>query len=137
MLKGVYAKTSEMTIEEQIKELFGLLDGFEGYGMNVLTLKNVTFGESGACNIPVLVVRHPNDYLYIYRCDGHNCGNVDLQTKPSGIIKRDKPYKVAGPMFRENWIAEPVKKGFTDVNLSLGAFASYILEGETKYSLKN
>ena len=136
MLKGVYAKTSEMTIEEQVKKLFGLLDGFKGYGMKVLTLKNVSLGES-ACNIPVLVVRHPKDYLYIYRCDGHNCGKVDLQTTPSGIIKRDESYKVAGPMFKENWIAEPEEDGFTDVNLSLGAFASYILEGETKYSLKN
>ena len=81
MLKGVYEKReSGKTVLEQLVVYYKTLkkcDEMRKYGFNVCTLKDVPFGPEHSCNIPVAIMFHPNMYMYVYVCDGHDDTGID------------------------------------------------------------
>lgn len=133
MLNGVYKnRESARTVKEQIEDWRNATISYEGYGFNVVTLEDVPFGEEHSCDFPVLLMRHPNNYLYIYPLDGNeDHGEVRIKTEPCGIVKFD-PFVVTGPMFKDDWLATE-KKGFLETKVSLKQMATYMMAGNTRY----
>lgn len=144
MLKGVYKKRdSAKTVFEQLAGYYESLkkcDEMRKYGFNVCTLKDVPFGPEHSCNIPVAIMFHPNMYMYVYVCDGHDDTGkvVKIIPSPCGIIHFGDEIVAAGPMFRDNWLAEADENGGgLMTKMSLSQIASYILSDEAEYKLKD
>ncbi len=139
MLKGVYKKRdSAKTVFEQLAGYYESLkkcDEMRTYGFDVFTLEDVPFGPEHSCNIPVFIMGHPNMYMYVYVCDGHNGRNVKIKFSPCGIIHFGDEIVAAGPMFRDNWLAEADEYGNLKTKMSLSQVAAYILSDETKYEI--
>lgn len=142
MLKGVYLKReSAKTVFEQLAGYYKSLKKCNEdriYGFAVCTLKDVPFGPEHSCNIPVVIMFHPNMYMYVYVCDGHDGRKVKIKLSPCGIIHfGDDEIVASGPMFRDNWLAEADENGNLITKMSLLQIASYILSDESEYKLKD
>ena len=143
MLKGIYKQEKGSNpIEKQIGTFRKEIIKCGKFAINTTTLKNIPIGNEHSCDFPVLLVCHSGNFLYIYPYDGHNGKQVYMPKVPvpCGIVKfnpqEEEKTIFAGPMFKENWLAEQEQDGFTDLKMSLRQTASYLLMGETQYKLK-